>query len=129
MGPAARIPPTRSANPGTQKLRTRRLALVVFFNADDQTAALNSGSYLDIPRAIRDQASRSFEPFVIDHIERGVSCAFEITLRTSFTFLNRLHDAGCNVTPEETAHSPRSSSAATSHPLFDFDDVTDHPEF
>jgi predicted ABC-type ATPase len=59
---------------------------VDFFNADDHAAALNSGSYLDIPRTIRDRVSRLFEAFVIDHIERGVSCAFETTLRSSITF-------------------------------------------
>jgi predicted ABC-type ATPase len=59
---------------------------VDFFNADDRAAALNSGSYLDIPRTIRDQVNRLFESFVIDHIERGVSCAFETTLRSGITF-------------------------------------------
>ncbi len=59
---------------------------VDFFNADDRAAALNHGSYLDIPRAIRDQVNRLFEEFVIGHIERHLSCAFETTLRSSITF-------------------------------------------
>jgi len=58
---------------------------VDFFNADDR-AALNQGSYLNIPRAIRGQVSRLFEAFVEDHIERRVSCAFETTLRSGITF-------------------------------------------
>jgi predicted ABC-type ATPase len=59
---------------------------VDFFNADDRAAALNSGSYLDIPRAIRNQVNQLFEGFVMDHIERCVSCAFETTLRSGITF-------------------------------------------
>src|SRR5215813_2336437 len=59
---------------------------VDFFNADDRAAALNGGSYLNIPKAIRAEVNRMFESFVIDHIERGVSCAFETTLRSSTTF-------------------------------------------
>src|SRR5215471_7358845 len=59
---------------------------VDFFNADDRAAALNAGSYLDIPLAIRDEVNRLFEAFVIDHIERGASCAFETTLRSEITF-------------------------------------------
>ena len=59
---------------------------VDFFNADDRAAALNQGSYLGIPRAIREQVNRLFEAFVADHIERRVSCAFETTLRSGITF-------------------------------------------
>ena len=59
---------------------------VDFFNADDRAAALNGGSYIDIPRVIRDQVNQLFERFVMDHIERRVSCAFETTLRTGITF-------------------------------------------
>jgi predicted ABC-type ATPase len=57
-----------------------------FFNADDRAAALNQGSYLGIPRAIREQVNRLFEAFVADRIERRVSCAFETTLRSDVTF-------------------------------------------
>src|SRR5258708_1199956 len=59
---------------------------VDFFNADDRAAALNGGSYLDIPGAIRDNVNRLFEAFVIDHVERRISCAFETTLLSSITF-------------------------------------------
>lgn len=59
---------------------------VDFFNADDRAAALNRGSYLDIPRVIRGQVNQLFETFVMDHIERRVSCAFETTLRSGITF-------------------------------------------
>ena len=59
---------------------------VDFFNADDRAAALNRGSYLDIPRVIRGQVSQLFEAFVMDHIERRVSCAFETTLHSDITF-------------------------------------------
>jgi predicted ABC-type ATPase len=59
---------------------------VDFFNADDRAAALNQGSYVDIPRAIREQVNAVFEAFVLDYIERRVSCAFETTLRSSITF-------------------------------------------
>jgi hypothetical protein len=59
---------------------------VDFFNADDRAAALNQGSYLGIPRAVRREVNRVFEAFAQDHIERQVSCAFETTLRSTITF-------------------------------------------
>jgi predicted ABC-type ATPase len=59
---------------------------VEFFNADDRAAALNQGSYLAIPRGIRDQVNVLFESFVLNHIERRASCAFETTLRSRITF-------------------------------------------
>jgi predicted ABC-type ATPase len=59
---------------------------VDFFNADDRAAALNQGSYVDIPSAIRDQVNDLFEAFVLDHIERRASCAFETTLCSGITF-------------------------------------------
>jgi predicted ABC-type ATPase len=59
---------------------------VDFFNADDRAAALNQGSYLDIPRGIRGQVNLLFESFVLSHIERKASCAFETTLRSRVTF-------------------------------------------
>jgi predicted ABC-type ATPase len=59
---------------------------VDFFNADDRAAALNGGSYLNIPSTIREHVNGLFEAFVIDHIERGVSCVFETTLRSAITF-------------------------------------------
>ena len=63
---------------------------VDFFNADDRAAALNHGSYIDIPRSIREKVNLLFESFVLSHIERTASCAFETTLR-SHTLLTKLH--------------------------------------
>jgi predicted ABC-type ATPase len=59
---------------------------VDFFNADDRAAALNGGSYVNIPRRIRDEVNVLFESFVLDHIARRASCAFETTLRSGITF-------------------------------------------
>jgi predicted ABC-type ATPase len=59
---------------------------VDFFNADDRAAALNHGSYIGIPTAVRRDVNALFESFVLDHIERRVSCAFETTLRSDITF-------------------------------------------
>ena len=59
---------------------------VDFFNADDRAAALNHGSYLNIPQAIRNEVNALFESFVQDHINRRASCAFETTLRSGITF-------------------------------------------
>ena len=57
-----------------------------FFNADDRAAALNDGSYLNIPRNVRSHVNTLFESFVLDHISRRSSCAFETTLRSGITF-------------------------------------------
>jgi len=59
---------------------------VACFNADDRAAQLNGGSYHQIPPAVRAQANREFEAFILDHIEREQSFAFESTLRTDITF-------------------------------------------
>src|SRR5260370_40214457 len=59
---------------------------VDFFNADDRAAALNQGSYMNIPLAIRDEVNILFESFVQDHINHQASCAFETTLRSGITF-------------------------------------------
>ena len=56
------------------------------FNADDRAAAMNKGSYIDIPRPVRDRVNSLFESFVAGHIHRRSSCAFETTLRSSVTF-------------------------------------------
>lgn len=56
------------------------------FNADDRAAALNGGSYLLIPRKVREQANREFESFLVENIRAGQSFAFETTLRSSITF-------------------------------------------
>jgi hypothetical protein len=62
---------------------------VDFFNADDRAAALNDGSYLNIPRNVRSHVNTLFESFVLDHIARRSSCAFETTLRSGITFDQR----------------------------------------
>src|SRR5580693_6201805 len=49
---------------------------VDFFNADDRAAALNDGSYLNVPRNVRSHVNTLFESFVLDHIARRSSCAF-----------------------------------------------------
>ncbi len=59
---------------------------VDYFNADDQAAALNKGSYSDIPCDIRARVSTLFERFVLAHIEGRSSCAFQTTLRSAVTF-------------------------------------------
>jgi len=59
---------------------------VDFFNADDHAAALNQGSYCQISREIRNRVDVLFESFVLDHIHRRASCAFETTLRSSIAF-------------------------------------------
>jgi len=56
------------------------------FNADDRAAELNSGSYQDIPLAIRAIVNREFEEFVHVNIRSGNSFALETTLRSSITF-------------------------------------------
>ena len=56
------------------------------FNADDRAAELNSGSYQDIPLAIRATVNREFEEFVHANIRSGNSFALETTLRSSITF-------------------------------------------
>jgi predicted ABC-type ATPase len=56
------------------------------FNADDRAAGLNRGSYIGIPQEIRHRVNTLFEAFVLDHIERRSSCAFETTLRGVVTF-------------------------------------------
>ena len=56
------------------------------FNADDRAAELNSGSYVGIPKSVRQAVNREFEAFVFDCIERRTSFAIETTLRSSVTF-------------------------------------------
>lgn len=56
------------------------------FNADDQSAALNNGSYLGISLHIRAGVNRDFERFVENHIRLGLSFAIETTLRSDITF-------------------------------------------
>jgi predicted ABC-type ATPase len=56
-----------------------------YFNADDRAAELNYGRYAGIPPSVRAQVNAEFEAFVMDHIRRAESCAFETTLRTLIT--------------------------------------------
>ncbi len=69
---------------------------VDFFNADDRAAALNGGSYHDIPLEIRKRTNQEFERFIEVHIDGRKSFAFETTLRTAITFEQaaRAHNAG-----------------------------------
>ena len=59
---------------------------IAFFNADDQAAELNQGSYLGITNGIRKTVNREFETFVRNRIERLQSFAIETTLRGDVTF-------------------------------------------
>lgn len=56
------------------------------FNADDHAAALNHGSYRDIPRDVRSRVNLLFEAFVLEHIDARSSFAIETTLRSAVTF-------------------------------------------
>jgi predicted ABC-type ATPase len=56
------------------------------FNADDRAAELNSGSYENIPTAIRSAVNREFEQFIRENIRAGTSFALETTLRSTITF-------------------------------------------
>ena len=52
----------------------------------DRAAALNGGSYLNISRSVRGHVNTLFESFVLDHIARRSSRAFETKLRSGITF-------------------------------------------
>ena len=56
------------------------------FNIDDRAAALNDGSYRNIPPEIRARAHKECEDFIANHIRDGKSFAVETTLRTDITF-------------------------------------------
>src|SRR5215831_759849 len=56
------------------------------FNADDRAAELNQGSYVGIPKHIRQSVNCEFESFVLRCIENRTSFAIETTLRTPVTF-------------------------------------------
>lgn len=56
---------------------------IASFNVDDRCAALNGGSYLAIPGAIRAQAQQECERFINDCTARRTSFAVEPTLRTA----------------------------------------------
>jgi predicted ABC-type ATPase len=67
-----------------------------FFNADDYAAMLNGGSYIGIPRSIREQVWPVCEKFIEDHIAARRDFATETTLRSSIIFdqMKQAHDAG-----------------------------------
>ncbi len=65
---------------------------VDFFNADDEAAKLNGGSYHSIPQSVRDEVNKRFERFIRDHIESGRSLAIETTLRSTVA-LNQAQQA------------------------------------
>jgi hypothetical protein len=56
------------------------------FNADDRAAEMNGGSYLGIPKRIRQAVNRKFKLFVLDCIGRRTSFAIETALRSGVTF-------------------------------------------
>jgi len=56
------------------------------FNGDDRAAELNNGSYVGIPKRIRQAVNREFEAFVLTCIENRTSFAIETTLRSAVTF-------------------------------------------
>src|ERR1700721_2486781 len=57
-----------------------------YFTPDDRAAELNGGSYLGIPKQIRETVNREFEAFVSDCISQRESFAIETTLRSAVTF-------------------------------------------
>lgn len=59
---------------------------VAFFNADDRAAERNGGSYLGIPRQIRDLVNSEFQDFILERINARQSFSIETTLRSSITF-------------------------------------------
>lgn len=52
------------------------------FNVDARAAVHNSGSFRDIPRAVRARAQRECEAFIEEHLAEGKSFAVETTLRS-----------------------------------------------
>src|SRR5713226_8348561 len=57
-----------------------------YFNADDRAAELNGGSYVGIPRHVRQAVNLEFEAFVLGCIWTRTSFAIETTLRSAVTF-------------------------------------------
>jgi predicted ABC-type ATPase len=72
---------------------------VDFFNADDEAAKLNGGSYHSIPQSVRDEVNKRFERFISEHIEQGRSLAIETTLRSTIALAQakQARDAGFHV--------------------------------
>ena len=59
---------------------------IASFNADDRAAALNAGSFHNIPATLRQQVNREFQDFVLEAIRTSTSFAIETTLRSTITF-------------------------------------------
>jgi predicted ABC-type ATPase len=57
-----------------------------YFNADAYAAMLNGGSYIGIPRSIRDEVGPICEQFIRDHTAAGKDFATETTLRSPIVF-------------------------------------------
>lgn len=58
---------------------------VDFFNADDEAAKRNTGSYHAIPQPLRDAVNMDFAAFIAEHIRIRESFAVETTLRTDIS--------------------------------------------
>jgi predicted ABC-type ATPase len=73
--------------PGSGKSRAFPVANegIDYFNADDQCARLNGGSYHGITQEIRREVNRLFEAFILEHIANRQSLAIETTLRTAIS--------------------------------------------
>jgi predicted ABC-type ATPase len=70
-----------------------------YFNADNHAAMLNGGSYVGIPRSIRNAVGPICERFIQDHIVAANDFATETTLRSPVVFdqMKQAHEAGFTV--------------------------------
>jgi predicted ABC-type ATPase len=70
-----------------------------YFNADHHAAMLNGGSYIGIPKSIREIVGPICEKFIQDHIAAGTDFATETTLRSKIVFdqMKQAHLAGFKV--------------------------------
>ena len=70
-----------------------------YFNADHHAAMLNGGSYIGIPKSIREIAGPMCEKFIQDRIAAGTDFATETTLRSKIVFdqMRQAHLAGFKV--------------------------------
>lgn len=59
---------------------------ISYFNADERARDRNGGSGRGISPEIRAVVNRELEAFILDHIQRRTSFAYETTLRTTITF-------------------------------------------
>jgi predicted ABC-type ATPase len=67
-----------------------------FFNSDNYAAMLNGGSYVGIPKSIRQIVGPICEKFIQDHIVSQQDLATETTLRSSIVFeqMKQAHEQG-----------------------------------